>query len=82
MSVAGVAGAILALQLPHTLIGDLEMRRIFALLAGATVLLPALAFAQKAPPGELGVSAPELGILLMAGAVAAPLLRRAWQKAR
>ncbi len=46
------------------------------------VMLPAIAFAQKAPPGEFGISAPELGLLVMAGAVAVPIVRRAWRKAR
>jgi hypothetical protein len=47
-----------------------------------TVMLPALAFAQKAPPGNFGISAPEIGLLLMAGAVAVPIARGAWQKAQ
>lgn len=51
------------------------MRRLLSVLGSALVLLPAaVAFAQKAPPGTVGSSAPEAGLLLMAGAVALPLL--------
>lgn len=58
------------------------MRHFVASLGGLAVLLPALAFAQKAPSGEVGISAPELGLLWMVGAVAAPMVHRAWRKAR
>lgn len=58
------------------------MRRLLATFGSMAVLLPAVAFAQKAPPGDFGVSAPELGLLLMAGAVALPLARSVWRKAR
>lgn len=58
------------------------MRRLLATISSMTVMLPALAFAQKAPPGNFGISAPEIGLLLMAGAVAVPIARGAWQKAQ
>jgi len=60
------------------------MRHFVASLGGLAVilLLPALAFAQKAPSGEVGISAPEMGLLWMVGAVAAPMIHRTWRKGR
>ena len=58
------------------------MRRLLGIIGSTAAMLPAIAFAQKAPPGDFGVSAPELGLLIMAGAVAVPIVRRAWQKDR
>ena len=58
------------------------MRHFLASLGGLAVFLPALAFAQKAPSGEVGISAPELGLLWMVGAVAGPMIHRAWRKGR
>jgi len=49
--------------------------RLFSVIAGLAVLLPAaVAFAQKAPPGDYGVSAPEPSLLVMGAAACAPLV--------
>ena len=76
------ASAVLARSLRSRLGNSLErfsgysMRsRLFSLLAGLAVMLPAaIAFAQKAPPGDVGSSASEPSMLLMAAAAAVPLL--------
>lgn len=48
---------------------------LLSAVTGLAVLLPAaVAFAQKAPPGDIGVSAPEPGLLLMGLAACLPLL--------
>ena len=55
------------------------VRRIVPVLACLATLLPAaVAFAQKAPPGDVGSSAPEpsLVVLAAAGGVRLLLLRR------
>jgi hypothetical protein len=51
------------------------MRMIVRITVMLAVLLPAaVAFAQKAPPGDVGSSAPELAFLAMAAAAVAPML--------
>ena len=76
--------AVLARSLLHSLPAppiEVTMGRLLSTLASAaTLLVGSVAFAQKAPPGDLGVSAPEPALLLLAGAVAAPLVVRAWRR--
>ena len=51
------------------------VRRLVPVIACLATLLPAaVAFAQKAPPGDVGSSAPELSLLLMAAAACVPVL--------
>ena len=56
--------------------GERSMRsRIYAVLTGLAVMLPAaVAFAQKAPPGDVGSSAPEPSMLLLAAIATVPML--------
>ncbi len=51
------------------------LRRLVPVLFSLATLLPAaVAFAQKAPPGDIGSSAPEPSLLLMAAVACVPIL--------
>ena len=50
------------------------LRRLHSTWIGLAVFLPAaIAWAQKAPPGDVGSSAPEPSLLLMAAVAVVPL---------